>query len=353
MEISEEDKHLLESFKALNIKPKADTPHDLQQWLQDFSKTNTSASSTSISVTSFRPKLSTFYGDVFRLTKGEVLYDQSKYEVHCLLSEKYKEEEIQQAIRRSVKGDAAGVLQRLKGKPLADILKKFESVFGKTDNKAAVLKKFYSAEQGKDEDIQHWSCRLEALLSDAIELDLAKEEHANDMLCDMFWNGMKTELKDITGYKYDQVKDFDQLRIAVKQIEHDHLKSKEMPVSKSATTDIGVRKEIDDLKKMVSSLTDTVKDLSKQIQSPNNTQPRREQHRQRQGRHYNSQQQRENIPRPQRNPQYQGTQHTQPRRYFNNASTRNDGDGPTCFRCLQRGHMQWQCRTRMDHSHLN
>ena len=82
-----------------------------------------------------------------------------------------------------------------------------------------------------------------------------------------------------------------------------------MPVSKSATTDISVRKEIDDLKKMVSSLTDTVKDLSKQIQSPNNTQPRREQHRQRQGRHYNSQQQRENIPRTQRNPQYQGTQH--------------------------------------------
>ena len=89
---------------------------------------------------------------------------------------------------------------------------------------------------------------------------------------------MKTEL---TGYKYDQVKYFDQLRIAVKQIEHDHLKSKEMPVSKSATTDIGttdigVRKEIDDLKKMVSSLIDTVKDLSKQMQSPNNTQPRRE-----------------------------------------------------------------------------
>ena len=64
MEISGEVKHLSESLKALNIKPKADTPHDLQQWLEDFSKTNTSAS-TSISVTSFRPKLSTFYGDVF------------------------------------------------------------------------------------------------------------------------------------------------------------------------------------------------------------------------------------------------------------------------------------------------
>ena len=198
------------------------------------------------------------------LLKERFYMTNGNFEVYCLLSEKYKEEEIQQAIRISVKGDAAGVLHRLKGKPLADILNKFESVFGKTDKKAAVLKKFYSAEQGKDEDIQHWSCRLEALLSDAIEIDLAKEEHANDM----FWNGMKTEL---TGYKYDQVKDFDQLRIAVKQIKHDHLKSKEMPVSKSATTDIGVRKEIDDLKKMVSSLTDTVKDLSKQMHSPNNT----------------------------------------------------------------------------------
>ena len=131
------------------------------------------------------------------------------------------------------------------------------------------------------------------------------------------------------------------------------LSQKKCQFLKSSTTDISVRKEIDDLKKMVSSLTDTVNDLSKHIQSPNNTQPTREQHRQRQGRHYNSQQQRENIPRTQRNPQYHGTQHTQQMRYFNNASTRNDGEGPTCFRCLQRGHMQWQYRTRMDHSHLN
>ena len=53
------------------------------------------------------------------------------FEVYCLLSEKYKEEEIQQAICISVKGDAAGVLHKLKGKPLADILDKFESVLAK------------------------------------------------------------------------------------------------------------------------------------------------------------------------------------------------------------------------------
>lgn len=43
------------------------------------------------------------------------------------------------------------------------------------------------------------------------------------MLCNMFWQGLKPSLKDISGYKFEQIKDFDKLREEIRKTEQDHL----------------------------------------------------------------------------------------------------------------------------------
>ena len=89
----------------------------------------------------------------------------------CLLLEKqHKPEALAQAIRRSLRGEASNVLRRLGiGATIPQILEKFESVYGAIDSKENVLAKFYSARQGEKEDVSTWSCRLEGILSIAVE----------------------------------------------------------------------------------------------------------------------------------------------------------------------------------------
>jgi hypothetical protein len=38
------------------------------------------------------------------------------------------------------------------------------------------------------------------------------------MLHDILWNGLRKDLKDASGHKYDSIKDFDSLRVAIRQI---------------------------------------------------------------------------------------------------------------------------------------
>jgi hypothetical protein len=35
------------------------------------------------------------------------------------------------------------------------------------------------------------------------------------MLHDILWNGLRKDLKDASGHKYDSIKDFDSLRVAI------------------------------------------------------------------------------------------------------------------------------------------
>jgi hypothetical protein len=42
------------------------------------------------------------------------------------------------------------------------------------------------------------------------------------MLHDILWNGLRKDLKDASGHKYDSIKDFESLRVAIRQIEMKH-----------------------------------------------------------------------------------------------------------------------------------
>ena len=68
-----------------------------------------------------------------------------------------------------------------------------------------------------------WSSRLEDILASAIERKLVPVDQVNDMLRNMFFQGLKPSLKDICAYKFEQIKDFDSLRVAIRKIGYEHL----------------------------------------------------------------------------------------------------------------------------------
>ncbi|KAL5006783.1 hypothetical protein ScPMuIL_015589 [Solemya velum] len=141
----------------------------------------------------------------------------------CLNKEKHSQDAILQAIRMSLKGEAGRVLMRLGPKATVDsIVRKMNSVYGEVDQTEMVLAKFYSAKQQPDEDVSSWGCRLEDLLNSAIEKGKVTSSESNDMLRVKFWSGLKESIQDITGYLYERIEDFDDLRIAIRRIEQNH-----------------------------------------------------------------------------------------------------------------------------------
>ena len=100
-------------------------------------------------------------------------------------------------------------------KTISNLLQKFDSIYGTVDVRESVLAQFYSARQQQDETVSDWSCRLEDLLAKAVELGRVHPLEADEMLRCMFWTGLKKELKDVSGHKFDRISTFDELRVAI------------------------------------------------------------------------------------------------------------------------------------------
>lgn len=380
-DISEDEKKLLQSFRTLKIKPKADTPEDLQQWLTGMRReVKPEIVTTQTIALPTNRRLSIFYGDISSLVRGEALYDQWRYEVTSLQADSYKEQDIIEAIRRSVRGDASRVLMRLgTGIKVEDILQKFDSVYGVVETNKALLAKFYSAKQGQEENIQDWSCRLEDIWFRALQHHLVEQHDTDEMLRSMFWNGLRPEFKDVSGYIYDKVGDFDSLRVELKKIEQDQMERlvdrvKSVHAKSALEKPDESRKEVRDLRHKLEAVESTVSAMKEQLsdihrmlkpggdrfdQEAGVTQQHARDQRYR-GRHRYTRGGR-NYDRGNRHQSYytpvyehndrQQSDHTPS--YSHHESRRNTGEadsGPLCFRCNQYGHYRWECTVRLDHS---
>ena len=101
---------------------------------------------------------------------------------------------------------------------VTDILEKMNNDFGDIDTDADVLATFYGTRQGPEETVADWGCRLEWLL------DIAKRQaqipgNPQEALRNMFWSGLRQELKDVSAYQFNNIKSFDELCIALRRIE--------------------------------------------------------------------------------------------------------------------------------------
>jgi len=225
-----------------------------------------------------------------------------------------------------------------------------DSIYGDVDQTEMVLARFYSARQQPDEDVSNWGCRLEDLLSLAINKGKVHPPEADSMLRSMFWSGLLQYLKSITGHLYERIHDFDELRVAICRVEQDYRRrsdeekasKKSSTPAKSAVAEDSSR--MDKLTGMVNQLTADIRDMknrrpdqqpsSQSIHSPPNTRS------------------------SQRYQQYQfpatrGGQHQHYPTHRIDANQQQDADGdvdePTCLLCGQTGHLQYGCRVQLDH----
>ena len=199
----EEAKKIIAAFKSLKLKPKADTAEDFKYWLQGMAGTDAPTTTKVVKseledtgpVSAMEtkhysgfPRISTFTGS----PKGETTYELWRYEIQCLVSEKvYRDDQILQAIRRSVKGEAANVLMRLgSSASIHTILQKMNSIYDTIDSGQRILGQFYSAEQEDSENVSQWGCRLEHLISKAVIRGEVNKSHVDEMLRHAFWEGL-------------------------------------------------------------------------------------------------------------------------------------------------------------------
>ena len=268
---TEEAENVIKALKALKLKPKADTPQDFQKWLKIAAsaqqiQVKAEGGATANQHPGF-PRLSTFNGS----PKGETTYELWRFEIQCLVREKvYRHDQILQAMRRSAKGEAANIMMRLgTSASIDDIIQKMNSIYDTIDSGQRILGQFYSEEQEASESVSDWGCRLEQLLNRAVNRGEVMQHQVEDMLRHAFWEGLRSDLKDVSGYIYDKHMSFDELRSELRAIEQDHDRRKRGQKGKkddnghvmSAAHEEEPQSGIAELRGMIQNLTAEVQQL--------------------------------------------------------------------------------------------
>jgi hypothetical protein len=221
-------------------------------------------------------KLCTFSGDV--PGKGDTTFDLWHHNVSCLLAEGlHPESAILEAVRRSLKGDAAKIVKRQgTGMSVTQILNKLEAVYGIVEAGDTLHAEFYAAQQRKDETVVSWGLRVEDMFDKMCQRNLADAKDT-EKLRGRFWNGLQRRLKDSTRHKFDTIMDLDELRVEVRKIERefslpeDDTGKKLTGTAKMADTKVtdtgGMMSEMTELKGLVHRLTNKVEGFQKDLQS--------------------------------------------------------------------------------------
>lgn len=161
------------------------------------------------------PRLPIFNGD-----KGECTFLQWKNEVAGLIKEE-SSSVVLQAMRRSLRGQAAEVLLHLGEDPtVKTLLGKLQAVFGEVLSAEQLLEAFYSAKQLPKESVAVWGCRLEELVDKSRREGAIDATTADGMLRTKFWSGLYSpNVKMALRHTFERKEEFNGLLAEARAVE--------------------------------------------------------------------------------------------------------------------------------------
>ncbi|XP_060567740.1 uncharacterized protein LOC132726440 [Ruditapes philippinarum] len=165
------------------------------------------------------PELPSFSGDG---KYNSSMFEIWRYDVNCVIDEgNYPPFIIREAIRKSLKGSARGVLLHLgENATVPEILNELDGIYGNVHSTERLKEQFYNEQQKVDESVADYSLRLERLLS-RIPCNLDRMSK-DEMLRGRLWSGLRDiELKNASRFLFQKDLNFNTLRKELRAIEED------------------------------------------------------------------------------------------------------------------------------------
>ena len=199
-----------------------------------------------------------------------ISFQQWLGEVKFLRDECKNDAVVKQAIRRSLKGGAAEVLQDCNVLSIEELINKLISRFGDVLPIEMVMEKFYKAKQDTNENITNWAGRLEKLVvqmrrSDSCPIPM---EVMGTVLKTRFVSGLKSnELRFALRQYVECTELFDDLVLLARRTDAELSTGdkSDKQASSNATSD-----KFSKMFDMINALTDKVAKLENYTQSPVN-----------------------------------------------------------------------------------
>lgn len=192
-----------------------------------------------------------------------------------------------------------------------------------------------------------FAARVEDIFSQAIELKVLVSTQ-EEILKNVLYQGLRTNLKQASNYKYETVKDYDKFKIELRKIESNIIEEKEKDnkAKCSAATKIEQKSELGEVKELLQKMNARIEKLEKEKEQ--NTERQQQQQygsSYQQQQHYDSSYQQRGLNRGFRR-NYRGNNGDRGRSRGAYQPTRPTGTQnmqPTCYNCNKKGHIARNC----------
>ena len=163
-------------------------------------------------------RVSTFSG-----SNKECSFEQFRHDVQCLLKQGCPDVMVLNAIKRSIKGQAQEIVLHMgEDATVADILSRYEIMFGDVNPPHVLLAQFYAAAQAPGETMTDWYSRLEDLASRITRKDtnVISPNNYDILVNTQFWTKLHSEqMRNALRHKFDTLAQSPQFIVEARKIE--------------------------------------------------------------------------------------------------------------------------------------